>query len=162
MAVKSDEQAIKIIHVTIRSPKSFDDVKAALATILPKLSIEIQTMLAKGDAMALKEKLEEGPELSVFLSRDHGDLLKIYGLRKSALQFEIGNPLTASKMTRHRLEAGLYAPLRIILFEDQSGDSVFEYDKPSSLFGQFGNDQVTAVAQSLDAALEKALRCALE
>jgi hypothetical protein len=69
---------------------------------------------------------------------------------------------TASKMTRHRLSAGLYAPLCVILYEDENGDTVFEYDKPSSLFGQFDDDAVTAVARGLDDALESAIRRAME
>jgi len=75
-----------------------------------------------------------------------------------ALQYEIGNLHTASKMTRHRLAAGLYASLRVFLYEDEKCRSVFEYDKPSSLFGQFDDEQVSAVARGLDAALERALR----
>jgi uncharacterized protein (DUF302 family) len=72
------------------------------------------------------------------------------------------NPHTASKMTRHRLQAGLYAPLRVMLYEDETGGSIFEYDKPSSLFGQNGDEQVTEVARHLDADLEAALRKAAE
>ena len=75
---------------------------------------------------------------------------------------KIGNPLTASKMTRHQLPAALYAPLRVVLFADQQGRGIFEYDKPSSLFGQFGDEQVTEVGRYLDAALEAALRHAAE
>ena len=65
-------------------------------------------------------------------------------------------------MTRHRLAAGLYAPLRLVLYEDEKGGAVFEYDKPSSLFGQFGDEQVSAVGRGLDVALERALRQAAE
>jgi hypothetical protein len=39
---------------------------------------------------------------------------------------------------------------------------VFEYDKPSSFFGQFGDERVTEVGRYLDAALEAALRNAAE
>jgi uncharacterized protein (DUF302 family) len=110
----------------------------------------------------LQEKLKAGPELAIFLSRDHGSLLRITGHARKAVQFDIGNPLTASRMTRHQLAAGLYAPLRVLLYEDQEGGSVFEYDQPSSLFGQFGNQQATDVACGLDVALKRALRQALE
>jgi len=34
-------------------------------------------------------------------------------------------------MTRYRLSAALYAPLRVVLFADEQGRGVFEYDKPS-------------------------------
>ena len=88
--------------------------------------------------------------------------MKTIGRANKAVQYEIGNPLTASKMTRHQLAAGLYAPLRVILYEDETGGSIFEYDKPSSLFGQFDDEQVTVVARGLDVALERALQRAME
>jgi hypothetical protein len=57
---------------------------------------------------------ENGPKLSIFEQRDHGSLLQIAGRRRNAPQYEIGNPFTASKMTRHQLLAALYAPLRVL------------------------------------------------
>jgi uncharacterized protein (DUF302 family) len=101
---------------------------------------------------------ESGPELSIFEERDHGALLRIWGSRRNALQYEIGNPLTASKMTRYQLSAALYAPLRVALCEDERGRGVFEYDRPSSFFSQYGDKRVTEVGRYLDAALEAALR----
>jgi uncharacterized protein (DUF302 family) len=74
------------------------------------------------------------------------------------LQYEIGNPLTASTMTRHQLAAALYAPLRVVLFEDEQGRRIFEYDKPSSFFGRYGDERVTEVGRYLDATLEAVLR----
>jgi hypothetical protein len=53
----------------------------------------------------------------------------------AASRYEIGNPLTASKITRHQLAAALYAPLRVVLYDDADGRGIFEYDKPSSPFG---------------------------
>ena len=53
-------------------------------------------------------------------------------------------------MTRRELAAGLYAPLRVILYENRAGTATFEYDRPSTLFGQYGNESVTAVANDLD------------
>jgi Domain of unknown function DUF302 len=81
---------------------------------------------------------------------------------RNALQYDIGNPLTASKMTRHQLPAALYAPLRVVLFEDEQGRGIFEYDKPSSYFGQYGDERVTEVGRYLDATLEAVLRNAAE
>jgi uncharacterized protein (DUF302 family) len=158
----TSQQVIQVDHVTIRSTKTFAEVKASLERLVPTLSEEIPQLIAAGETNRLKQKLEEGPELAIFLCRDHGGLLKITGHSRKAAQYEIGNPLTASKMTRHRLAAGLYAPLRVILYESETGGSVFEYDKPSSLFGQYGAEQVSVVARGLDAALERALQHAME
>ncbi len=65
-------------------------------------------------------------------------------------------------MTRHQLPAALYAPLRVVLFEDEQGRGIFEYDRPSSFFGQFGDEQVTAVGRYLDVTLDALLRNAAE
>ncbi|MGA9946557.1 MAG: DUF302 domain-containing protein, partial [Candidatus Cybelea sp.] len=100
------------------------------------------------------------PELSILLIRDHGGLLGIYALVRKAVQYEIGNPFTASTMTRHSLAAALYAPLRVVLYEKDDGGSRFEYDLPSSLFGQFGDERITEVARGLDVALGRALSAA--
>ncbi len=148
---------IQVEHVIIRSTKSFAEVRATLEYSLPKLNPEITSLIASGDTKQLQERLEAGPELAIFLSRDHGSLLRITGHARKAVQYDIGNPLTASRMTRRQLAAGLYAPLRVVLYEDQEGSSVFEYDRPSSLFGQFGDSQVNVVARGLDLALEHAL-----
>ena len=38
------------------------------------------------------------------------------------------------QMTQYDIRAGLYAPLRVLLYENEHGATCVEYDKPSSLF----------------------------
>jgi uncharacterized protein (DUF302 family) len=154
-------RAFQVEHIKFETTRNFADVQAAFEAGLPKLDPAMIKALAAGDEQRVTE-LEQGNPLFIFLRRDHGALLQIVGRPRKALQYDVGNPYTASKMTRHRLSAGLYAPLCVILYEDENGDTVFEYDKPSSLFGQFGDDAVTAVARGLDDALESAIRRAME
>ena len=90
----------------------------------------------------------------VFLKRDHGALVQVTGRPAKALQYEIGNPLTAMRVTRRQLSAALYAPLRVVLYENAAGGATFEYDRPSTLFGQFGDEALTAVGREVDAELE--------
>jgi uncharacterized protein (DUF302 family) len=114
-------------------------------------------LLQRGETELTRSELERLPALSIFGSRDHGALLRIAGQSRKAVQYEIGNPFTATRMTRQQLPASLYAPLRVVLYENEDGHAVFEYDRPSLLFGQFGDERVTAVARELDAALERVL-----
>ena len=151
------QQTIQVEHVRIESAKPFAEVKAALQELVPPLDPIIPEALRQGDIGRAKEVLQRGPELAIFSARDHGGLLRVAGLARKAVQYEIGNPLTASRMTQHQLPAALYAPLRVLLYENEDGNAVFEYDRPSSLFGQFGDERVTAVARELDAKLESAL-----
>jgi hypothetical protein len=63
-------------------------------------------------------------------------------------------------MTRHQLSAGLYAPVRVLPREDDHGEVAFEYDRPASVFEQFGSGNVDAVAQRLDCDLQSLLEAA--
>ena len=156
------KHTIEVGEIRIESAKSFADVRAALERIVPQLDPTRLKVLADGDVERANREKEQGPELFIFQVRDHGVLLAIAGKARNALQYEIGNPLTATLMTRHRLSAALYAPIRVILYENDAGHGVFEYDQPSTTFGQFGDERVTAVARGLDAALERALLAAAE
>ena len=51
---------------------------------------------------------------------------------------------------------------RVLLFEDEHGRGIFEYDRPSSFFGQYGDELVTEVGRYLDATLEAVLRNAAD
>jgi len=151
------QRTIPVEHVRIESAKPFAEVKAALEGSVPQLDTMIFTLLQRGESDRARQQLERGPELSIFNSRDHGGLLQITGRPRKAVQYDIGNPLTATRMTQHQLPASLYAPLRVVLYENEAGRAIFEYDRPSSLFGQFDDERVTAVARELDASLERVL-----
>jgi uncharacterized protein (DUF302 family) len=150
-------QTIAVEHIRISSGRSFAEVRQKLEGTVPRLDTGIAEALRTGDQKRAKDYEDNGPRLSIFSERDHGALLQIAGGRRNAVQYDIGNPWTASKMTRHQLPAALYAPLRVVLFEDEQGRGIFEYDRPSSFFGQYGDERVTEVGRYLDAALEAVL-----
>ena len=79
------------------------------------------------------------------------------GVGEKAIQYLLGNPLFAMQMTQHDIRASLYAPLRVLIYGDEQGKTCVEYDKPSSLFGQFASAKVTDVAAMLDRKLEQLL-----
>lgn len=153
-------RAIKVEHVTISSTKPFEDVRAKLAILAPRIDDGIFTLLRYGESTRALRELEASPALTIFGQRDHGALLAVKGLKRRSVQYDIGNPLTASKMTRHQLSAGLYAPIRVLLREDAAGAVAFEYDRPASVFGQFDDDAVDAVARQLDRDLQALLEAA--
>jgi uncharacterized protein (DUF302 family) len=150
-------RSVTVEHVRIESSKPFPDVCAALERAVPRLDPGILKLLADGDIERVDHERQHGQELSIFLVRDHGTLLQIAGRARSARQYDIGNPITASLMTRHQLAAAQYAPIRVVLYEHEAGYAVFEYDRPSSVFGQFDDEQVSIVARGLDAALTRVL-----
>lgn len=153
-------RTLTVEHVTITSANAFSDVRAKLEKLIPRIDDGVFTLLRYGEGARALRELEAGPPLSIFGFRDHGALLATAGLERRAIQYDIGNPLTASKMTRHQLSAGLYAPVRVLLREGSDGVVAFEYDRPGSVFGQFEDGQVDLVARQLDRDLQSALEAA--
>jgi hypothetical protein len=156
-------QEVRMLHVEhriLKCSRPFEQVHASLIMTVPALEPELAAMLARGEKDKVEAARQHLSKLWIFSIRDHGSLTAADGLNSKAMQYEIGNPLTAERMTRYELAAGLYAPLRVILYEDKLGRATFEFDLPSSLFGQFGDDRVTSVGLELDRELETALSVA--
>jgi uncharacterized protein (DUF302 family) len=110
-----------------------------------------------------KIKAMEGSSgFMLFRTSDHGALLRLAGQKRKAIQYLVGNPLFALQMTQHDIRAALYAPLRVLIYENAQGKTCVEYDKPSSLFGQFGDAKVTEVALMLDRKLEQLVATAIQ
>jgi hypothetical protein len=160
MAASRLLRTLSVEHRALHCARAFDEVHRALVGSLPVLRPELSEMLIRGETEKVAVARRDWPKLWLFLVRNHGELTAADGLTSKGMQYEIGNPLTAEQMTRHAIAAGLYAPLRVILYEDESGKVIFEYDLPSSLFGQFGDERITQVGRELDAELEGVLRAA--
>lgn len=151
---------VTIEHVTLRSTKPFEAVRAALEASVPQLDFSFTKLLSDGKVDEARDVLERLAPLSIMNAHDHGGLLGIAGQNRKAIQYDIGNPLTASRMTRHVLAAALYAPIRLLLREDAEGTVAFEYDRPVTTFGQFGDPEVDRVARDLDETLRSTLAAA--
>lgn len=160
MSTQLTSTRITVEHVILSSAKSFEAVRSALEASVPVIDLDYARLLKAGMVDEARHLLERQAPLSIFGSRDHGDVLLTAGLRRKAVQYDIGNPLTAASMTRHDLSAALYAPIRVLLREDDEGHVAFEYDRPVSTFGQFGNPQVDGVAGKLDELLRAVLTAA--
>jgi hypothetical protein len=50
----------------------------------------------------------------------------------------------------------------VLLYEDERGKTCLEYDRPSSLFGQFGDDRISPTVALLDTKLEALVAAAVE
>ena len=156
---KVSRNSIQVEHIRIDSNKSYGEVRAALEK-LPKFDDRIRALLHRGEIARVKaelKKIQGDAGLVIFSVATHGDWLRILSGKRHAAQYVIGNVLVSTQMTRHELAAGLYAPLRIMLYENKAGTATFEYDRPSTLFGQYGNEIVTAVAKELDQKISDAL-----
>ncbi|WP_292771479.1 DUF302 domain-containing protein [Nostoc sp. NOS(2021)] len=143
---------IDMNHQMVKVTSTFDDFTRNLEVALGRLDPTIIQKVGAEPAFVEAHLKQMGGEedLILFDIQNHGQLLTILGTPKKAKQYVVGNPLIAIKMTQHDIRAALYAPLRVLVYEAADQSVYVEYDLPSSLFGQFGNAEVTKVAKSLD------------
>ena len=142
---------IPVEHVVVMTKKPYIEVKAALETRLGRLDSDILSLLRENkidELRAALEKLAGRDGLAIHMAA-HGDWLILNGGRRNGIVYYIGNVLSAVAMTRQNFGAGLYAPLRVAVYEDENG-TTFEYDKPSTLFAQFHDPKIDEVSHSLD------------
>ena len=149
------EDSVVVTHHQIALQSTYESFTTKLESTVKFLDVEYgKDVLSDPDKVqSYLKSLEGSMGLILFNIQNHGALLNIYGKPRKAKQYVIGNPLIAIQMTTHDIRASLYAPLRMIVYEDENKKAFVEYDLPSSLFGQFGNNEVLQVAMGLDAKL---------
>ena len=153
-------------HVRRTTDRPFEEVTKAFEAQLGKFDGDVRrAATASDDTEEAKARIAAmaGPSgFMLFGTNDHGALLRLAGQKRKAVQYVVGNPLFALQMTQHDIRASLYAPLRVLIYEDERGRTCLEYDKPSSLFGQFNDAGIAPVASMLDRKLEALMAAAFE
>ena len=158
--MRISERELRVSHVAVEIDRPYLDVKKDLESRVNKLDEKIRALLAAERIDELKEALANAAApwgLLIHYTAIHGDWLMLKGRRGNTTAYLIGNVLSAVEMTHETYAAGLYAPLRVILYENERGGSTFEYDKPTTLFGQFNIAAIDNMAASLDLRLSNLL-----
>ena len=112
--------------VTVASSKSFEQVSDAVKSLVTKNGMMVMAQV------------------------DQGKMLSMTGLSLKATVFLVGNPTVGKQLFEQSHAVGLYVPLRIAVYTDTDGKTYVQYDKPSTLLGQFKNDTIGMIAQMLD------------
>ncbi|GLV53927.1 hypothetical protein KDH_07780 [Dictyobacter sp. S3.2.2.5] len=156
---------ITIEHVVIPSRYSYDDVLGALEArvgvygnweVIPQ---QLATMKATWEQVAeITQPLIGSSGFTTFVKMDQGTLLSLTGKKKRITQYSLGNHLIGVMMIEEIAEIGLYAPPRILVYEDYEGMAFVAYDRLTSLVHQYQNEQVTNIAQLVDQKLDELAR----
>ncbi|KAM7223122.1 hypothetical protein V8F06_001678 [Rhypophila decipiens] len=151
---------------TIASKRTFEATQVVLEAAIPMINTTGIDLLREGKYAEAAAAFRALPALSRFIpTRDMGRLVDYYWNdtypnvpRNKAVQWEIGNPYTASKLVGQAIETALYAPIRVILIQEWPSDTpMFFFDRPVSLFGHLKSNKSRAVVQGLDDQLNQLL-----
>ena len=145
------------VRLRFDSSKNFDELVDALLSDVGEKPVMIDDIAINFESWAAhQEKVEScvGPSgFMLFGLLNHGGWIKKVGIERKALRVIIGNPLIAITMLRHDLTAGLFAPVELLLVEEDNGRSSLIYVQPSSLILVETNPPLLAAAGELDVKL---------
>ncbi len=142
------------------STRSFDEVLLNLRKLVG--TVPSQAAARQKSGGPTRENFEKAIQSQVgasdfmlFFEIDHGQWLPVFGIQRKVVRWILGNPLIAITMIRHDITAGLFAPVELLLFENESGDgSTVIYDLPSSLMAIEPNPALLEAAHELDLKLQ--------
>jgi uncharacterized protein (DUF302 family) len=143
-------------RVQYQTTRSFDEVLASLRKHVGHTTVsEVNQQGAGG---ATREEFEQRVEafagdsdFMLFLEVKHSEWLRIFGINRKVIRWVFGNPIIAYTMIRHDITAGLFAPVELLLYENESGvGSTILYDLPSSLMILDENPPLLEAAKALD------------
>ncbi|HWF37271.1 MAG TPA: DUF302 domain-containing protein [Candidatus Acidoferrales bacterium] len=146
----------KAQRLEFHSKRSFDEVLATLRQLVGNATIK--QVNEHGSGGATREQFEkrihalEGESgFMLFFEIDHGQWMEAYGVRRKVMRWILGNPLIAITMLKHDIRAGLFAPVELMVIENESGNGcTVIYDVPSSLMVIEENPPLLEAAQALD------------
>ena len=158
--------SVAVTRVRFDSARSFDEVRTALrhhlgTTRLQEIFDHARAVRSADDFEAILQPMIGDSGFMLFLELDHSGWLPLYGVTRRATRLIFGNPLIAITMIRHDIEASLFAPVELLLFEGEDGvGSTIIYDLPSSLMHTKGNLKLLQAAKVLDGKIAALARAA--
>jgi uncharacterized protein (DUF302 family) len=146
-----------VTHISVKLKSRYDAFTAAFEQALGKLDLP-SLQKAGHDPQALEAAIQamQGQEgMSLFSVDNLGQLLSLTGPLRTAKKYFVGNFQRASEIISGEIRLGLYAPLRVLVYEAENGNAYVEYELPSSQFSRFGDELITQSGFGLDGKLEK-------
>jgi len=142
------------VRMRFESAKDVPALYDALLADVGTQPVPINDISAKhADWASYERDVEQyvGPHgFMLFATFDHGAWIGKAGIDRRVLRVIVGNPLIAITMIRHDVTAGLFAPVELLLTQEDGGRSALTYVRPSSLMVVEPNPPLLEAALALD------------
>jgi hypothetical protein len=141
--------AHSVERLTVRLGLPYAEALTRFEQLVPAAPLE--KFLAADSWDAVKALLDATPlGFMCYGKLDSFALFAPSGVTRQSVEYFAGNHAIAETMFRREPGVVLYAPLRLLFHADDDGMAVLSIDRPSDLFGSFGDPHVTEVGRLLD------------
>ncbi|MCV7424695.1 DUF302 domain-containing protein [Mycobacterium yunnanensis] len=152
--VAATETTFDGVRVRFDSDRTVPELYDALLADVGTHPVPINDIAAQhADWASYEHAVEQyvGPHgFMLFATFDHGAWIGKAGIDRRVLRVIVGNPLIAITMLRHDITAGLFAPVELLLTEEDGDRSALTYVRPSSLMVVEPNPPLLEAALALD------------
>jgi len=157
MSNQIENRAFDGVRTVVTTSMGFDEVLSRLRARMGRATVQEVVALAKTPitrdeyVREVERRFVGESGFMLFAELDHGAWLPKFGINRRTVRWILGNPLIAITMIRHDITAGLFAPVELLVTEDEDGQgTTLTYVRPSSLMVTTDNPPLLAAATALD------------
>jgi uncharacterized protein (DUF302 family) len=154
-------KAFKGVRIEVDTAFSFDDVLGRIrglmgTTNVPDIVALAQEPISRDEyTRQVEERFVGASGFMLFNEINHGGWLPKFGINRRTVRWILGNPLIAITMIRHDITAGLFAPVEVLMTENEKRErTTVAYVLPSSLMVIEENPPLREAALALDEKLK--------
>jgi Domain of unknown function DUF302 len=145
-------------RLLIPLPMSYDEAIHTYERLVPVVDTARFGQLATWDAVLALAQINAPLGFMIYWRTDVTAIMAGSQSGWKCVEYLMGNHTIAERMFRHDPSAMLHAPLRVVIYADQDGDTYLAVDQPSALFASYDNPAITEVGNYLDELLAGLLR----
>ncbi|NDV99552.1 DUF302 domain-containing protein [Salipiger sp. PrR002] len=132
----------------------------ALAALLPAAAFaDVERLQAEGSVAEVADRLEasiKAAGASVFARVDHGAGAQAAGMELAEAQLLIfGNPKLGTPAMQDDMRAGLYLPLKMLVYAGEDGETQILWEEPEETFDDLDIDDDAAYIEKMEEALQR-------
>lgn len=111
--------------------------------------VTVESNFKASDTLARLQSALQAVNMTIFATFDHAEAAKTVGLElRPTTVLAFGNPAAGTKLMQSNQAAGIDLPLKILVWEDESGKAKLSYNDPAWLAERhsFGQETVPVIA----------------
>jgi len=107
--------------------------------------VTVESTYKASDTLARLQSALQAVNMTIFATFDHAEAAKTVGLElRPTTVLAFGNPAAGTKLMQSNQAAGIDLPLKILVWEDESGKAKLSYNDPAWLAERHSLGQETA------------------
>ncbi len=148
---RSYDEVLQNLYELVETRNLKDAQKQGMSVIPQDFAKLVQTDVTPENFEKVFKSHISGRDFMLFFEFDQGIWLPAFGIKRKVTRWVMGNPFIAITMMKHDIQAGLFTPVELLLFENETGDgSTVIYDLPSAQIVIDKNPVVLEAARILD------------